>query len=119
MLNRLKKVFDITVLGLLKKLLGLTLKWEREADTPADSRFYNSCKISIPTAIDKIVRLLEINASSYRDVQANPDTRLTKLDCLTPEQLTLETLQMQKLYRIIAGSGIWFNYVQARHILRS
>ena len=48
-------------------------------------------------SIDKVVQLLEIDASSYRDVPANPDTRLTKLDCPTPEQLTPETLQMQKL----------------------
>ena len=109
MLDHLKKVFGITVLGLPRKLLGLTLEWEREADIPADSRFYSACKISIPTAIDKIVRLLEIDAGSYRDVPANPDTRLSKLDCPTPEQLTPETLQMQKLYRVIAGSGIWVN----------
>ena len=109
MLNHLKKVFGITVLGLPRKLLGLILEWERDADIPAHSRFYSACKISIPTAIDKVVQLLEIDASSYRDVPANPDTRLTKLDCPTSEQLTPETLQMQKLYRIIAGSCIWIN----------
>jgi hypothetical protein len=109
MLNHLKKVFGITVLGLPRKLLGLILEWERDADIPAHSRFYSACKISIPTAIDKVVQLLEIDASSYRDVPANPDTRLTKLDCPTPEQLTPETLQIQKLYRIIAGSCIWIN----------
>ena len=109
MLGHLKKVFGIIVLGLPKKLLGLTCEWERDADIPADARFYSSCKISIPTAIDKIVRLLEIDTSSHRDVPANPDARLSKLDCPTPEQLTPETLQMQKLFRVVAGSGIWIN----------
>jgi hypothetical protein len=109
MLGHLKKVFGIIVLGLPKKLLGLTCEWERDADIPADARYYSSCKISIPTAIDKIVRLLEIDTSSYRDVPANPDARLSKLDCPTPEQLTPETLQMQKLFRVVAGSGIWIN----------
>ena len=108
-LNHLKKVFGITILGLPRKFLGLTLDWEQDADVPVGARYFSSCKISIPTAIDKLVKLLEIDRATYRDVPANPDVRLSKLDCPTEEQLTPETLQMQKLYRFVAGSGIWIN----------
>ena len=106
-IEHLTKRFGFTVLGLPKRLLGLTLEWGRDPDVPINARYYSWVKVSIPTAINKLVKLLDLDNAKDKLIPANPDIRLSKDDSPTLEQLSGETREMQSIYRTIVGSCIW------------
>jgi hypothetical protein len=95
------------LLGIPQRLLGLTLQWGRDENAPPDQRYFNTVKISIPVAVRKVVKFLELEHAKIKDIPANPDIRLHKDDCPGPDQLSPETQAMQSKFRTTAGSCIW------------
>ena len=111
LIKDITKVFKIKVLGLPALTVGITINWTKiSKENSLFERFYAKVHLSNPKTVNGLVKLLESKGDKLkiRDVPANPQERLSKVDSPDQDQVNdPEVRAMRQLYQMVVGSLIW------------